>query len=83
MRATVRLDPSVTLEIGNDMMLGDANKCQAFQPGCVGLRLVVRGTHGPGEPEPPEAELYGCYLKPSEARAVASMILSAATEARA
>lgn len=62
------------------LMHPDPGAGAAGSPGCVGLQ-VVDFPLGPNGAEPTRL-LMQAFVKPSQARAIASAILSAATEAK-
>lgn len=79
MNATFGLDGTVySLQVGN-FCFDDH-----YTPGHVALAIIEKGGHanGPDGPIVPTKQLYGFYLPPSVARAIASAMLSAATEAK-
>ena len=88
MNATFKLDGCTTLRIGTDLMLPD----QYAPRGYVALLLErepMMGPMGPSAndamptaPVPPTEITTLAVLPPSQARAMASVLLSAATEAR-
>jgi hypothetical protein len=69
-----------------DFQIG--GECIAFpeigscQPGTLALCVVERGAVGIEGQKSPDKLVAGFHLKPSHARAIASAILSAATEAK-
>lgn len=58
----------------------DKNAGAAFSPGGVGLQIIYHAIGVTGD-EPPQSVMQA-FVKPSQARAIASAILSAATEAK-
>lgn len=85
MQMTFTVDGNRTLRIGNNLLLVDNGEAWTVHPPFPYIALVIEQHHGngPGEaPKPPTPSTLA-ILKPSEARAIASGLLSAATEAKA
>lgn len=84
MQTVFRISPFKKLLIGNDILLIDNGESWAVHPPRPYIALVLLDEHGnaPGEPPNPDTPSTLAVLKPHEARAMASVILSAATEAR-
>ena len=85
MRAVFTLHDSLELQItsGESLHLpkGYANTPDSL--GSVGFAVTTRGFDSGSEASTPGLQPLSCtFLKPSQARAIASAILSAATEAR-
>lgn len=84
MQTVFRLDGSTKLLIGNNILLVDNGEAWTVHPPrpYIGLVLMREHGNGPGEPPKPDSISTLAVLKPHEARAMASVMLSAATEAK-
>ena len=89
MNAAFKLDGCYTLELTDSGYLSSPDGVSgACSKGNVGIQVLYAPLalgnvdEGPGAPMPQKSVLQA-FLKPSQARAIASALLSAATEARA
>lgn len=84
MNSTFKVGPMRTLRIANDLLLVDNGEAWSVHPPFPYIALIVEEHHGnaPGEPEKSPTVSTLATLKPHEARALASVLLSAATETR-
>lgn len=76
MRTTFQLDPCTML-----VVQGDIPRC-ASDNGSVHIQIEHTPLSLDGSEQPPADMPFACVLTPSHARAIASAILAAATDAR-
>lgn len=84
MNSTFKIDGNRTLRIINNGHLVDNGESWVVHPPFPYIALIVEQHHGnaPGEPEKAPTPSTLTVMKPHEARAMASVLLSAATEAK-
>lgn len=86
MDAKFKLSGDYYIHVGQDQIGGTSASGASFggfQKGTVALQLFHKPLPSLDVPSPPDECVVGFLVKPSEARAIASALLSAATEARA
>lgn len=81
MNTKFKIDGCYELEIRSDGTIGSYGNVQSFSRGNIGISLHCTGLPNLDEVATPET-VAGLYLKRSQARAIASALLSAVSEAQ-